>query len=165
MKFLYILLLPLLIFSCSRKNSLDHSPEDKIERTAIKVPYELGSNYFVKNNVDLSNLNKSYLDSKIIFDSIFGIARTMSKESDPTPIDFTQQIVIPIILEETNIGSTITVDSVNKIGNHLKIRYTVTEVQPISYIVQPCELIIINRKEISDLNELELSFEKTTKVL
>lgn len=165
MKFIYFLLFTSLMFSCSRKNSLDESHDNKIESTSIKVNYQLGSNYFVKNDADLTHLTKSYLDSKNDFEAIFGIARTMSKESDPTPIDFNQQIVVPIILEETNIGSSINVDSVYKNGNQLMIRYTVTEVQPISYIIQPCELIIINRDEFNDLKDLHLTFEKTTKVL
>ena len=65
----------------------------------------------------------------------------------------------------TNIGSTITIDSVRLIGHQLNVNYTVTEVEPISYVIQPSELIIIKKKDILDLDNLKLKFEKTTKVL
>lgn len=165
MKFLYIFLLAGCLYSCSNKNNLDDTYENKYEASSVKVKYTVASNYFVNKNADLKGLKKSYIDSENDFTKIFGTARTMQDKSEPTKIDFRKQIVVPIILEETNIGTDITVESVYKSGNHLHIRYTVTEVQPISYVIQPSELIIINRKEISNLDELQLSFEKTTKVL
>lgn len=164
MKILYVVMLVGILLSCSNKQNVE-AGGDNIERTSHKIPYKLASNYFVKKNFDTSILSKSFIDNKNDFEAIFGIARTMSKNSEPTPIDFKNEIAIPIILEETNIGSTITIDTVNIIGNKLKVAYTVTEVQPISYIIQPNEIIIINKKEILDLDNLDLTFEKTTKVL
>ena len=153
------------IFSaCSNKQNID-AVKDNTEKTTHRIPYQLAKNYFVKKNFNPNILTKSYIDNQKDFDEIFGVARTMSKEGEATKIDFKDEIAIPIILEETNIGSTISIDTVNIIGNKVKIVYTVTEVQPISYIIQPNEIIIINKKEIINLDQLDLTFEKTTKVL
>lgn len=168
MKNLLVLSIVLLFFSCnhnSKQLTKEHTNEDKNLNFSKKLNYEVGSNYFVKNNFDSNVIDKSYIDSKSVFDSVFGVARTMSLESTPTAIDFSTDIVIPIILDQTNIASTITIDSVNLMGNLLSINYTVTEVEPISYLIQPSELIIIKKKDILDLDNLELKFVKTTDVL
>lgn len=164
MKLIYVAMLVGALTACSNKQNID-AVNNNTESTAHKIPYQLAKNYFVKKNFDTNILKKSYIDNQHDFDAIFGIARTMSKDGEATKIDFKNEIVIPIILEETNIGSTISIDTLNIIGNKIKVAYTVTEVQPISYIVQPNEIIIINKKEIIDLDKLDLTFEKTTKVL
>ncbi|RLZ07775.1 hypothetical protein [Faecalibacter macacae] len=168
MKNLLVLSIVSLFLSCSHNNkqsTVNYTNEDKIIDSSKKIDYEIGSNYFVKNNFNSSLIDKSYIDSKSVFDSVFGVARTMSPQSIPTEIDFSTDIVIPIILDQTNIGSTITIDSVRLIGHQLNVNYTVTEVEPISYVIQPSELIIIKKKDILDLDNLKLKFEKTTKVL
>ena len=168
MKNVLVLSIVLFFLSCSHNNKQstgNYTNEDKIIDSSKKLKYEIGSNYFVKNNFNSSLIDKSYIDSRDVFDSIFGVARTMSAQSIPTEIDFETEIVIPIILDQTNIGSTITIDSVSLSGHQLNVNYTVTEVELISYVIQPSELIIIKKKDILDLDSLKLKFEKTTKVL
>lgn len=152
--------------SNSNKQSTDiFTNEDKISSTSKELNFEIASNYFVKNNFNSNLIDKSYIDSETVFNSVFGVARTMSSESVPTLIDFNTDIVIPIILEQTNIGSTISVDSIRMNGNIMNINYTVTEIKPISYIIQPSEVIIIKKKDILDFDNLQLQFKKTVKML
>ena len=80
-----------ILLSCSNKQNVE-AGGDNIERTSHKIPYKLASNYFVKKNFDTSILSKSFIDNKNDFEAIFGIARTMSKNSEPTPIDFKNEI-------------------------------------------------------------------------
>ena len=168
MKKLLILSVVAILTSCSQNNkqsTTDQTYDEKISSTSKSLKYEIGSNYFVKNSFDSSLIDKSYIDSKDVFDSIFGVARTMSVESTPTPIDFNTDFVIPIILDQTNIGSKISIDSISLNGNLLNVNYTVTEVEPISYMIQPSEVIILKKKDIYDFKNLQLNFKKTTNVL
>lgn len=168
MKKFLMLSIVAIFLGCSQNNkqSTDqHASENKISSTSKILKYEIGANYFVKNTFNSNLIDKSYIDSKEVFENVFGVARTMSAESMPTDIDFTTDFVIPIILDQTNIGSKISVDSIRLIGNLLSVNYTVTEVEPISYVIQPSEVIILKKKDIYDFDKLELSFKKTTNIL
>ncbi|MBF0598210.1 hypothetical protein [Faecalibacter rhinopitheci] len=164
-----LILFLLILMSCNNnynKNSVFNTPDhDNVSNSSKIISYKLISNYFVKNSVDVKKIEKSYIDNSNDFNAIFEKAKSLDKPDESASINFSKEFVIPIILEKTNIGTTIQVDSVLLNGNLLNVYYTVTEVQPISYIIQPNQLIIIQRDNIQDFNQLKLKFEKTTTVL
>lgn len=134
--------------------------EENFTNTSKHIPFSLAANYFVRNDVRMTKSLKPYIDNKKDFDLIFGVARTMSTEGKPTMIDFSKEIVIPIILQETNKGTTIKVKDIYLNGDKIKVDYVIKETEPLSYIIQPSEVILIQRKHLKNLNQLKFEFEK-----
>lgn len=162
MKIFILCMIGISIISCShnQQSIAPGSTDDNILISSKHIPYTLASNYFVRNDFKINKTIKPYIDSLKEFELIFGVATTMVDKSKPTSINFEEEIVIPIILDETNVGTTIKVKDIYLNGNTLKVRYVVKEFEPITYVIQPSEVIIIKRKYLKNLNQLKFEFEK-----
>lgn len=134
----YILFSTLFLISAScgsKKNSAE---------SGIKIT--IYSNYFLKNNykqekaVDLIVLN-----DKVIFNNIFGIAKTMSNEI--VSPDFDAEFVLAIAAEPTNIKTDIHLDKVQQKGSEILIYATILKGEEQSFSSNPLVIFSIPRDE------------------
>lgn len=109
----------------------------------MNVDYRTADGYFVRNHArDVAVELK--IESKSQFDSIFGMATTMS--SQPTAIDFAKDYALAVILRETDRPTKITVDSLQWTGQKIDLYYSVAEGNPQSYTMRPALILLVDRK-------------------
>lgn len=110
-------------------------------RTA--VDYRKADGYFVRN--DFQNISAEMkFDSSEEFDKVFGMAATMS--SRPTPIDFSREYVVAVVLRETDRATDISVDSLLWTGRKLDLYYSIKEGAAQSFTTRPAMLLVVDRK-------------------
>lgn len=138
------LIIGIAIVSCHTKS------EKKITETVtpadviIDVPYIEAKNYFVKNTFREDQLSNPKISSQKKFDAIFGMARTMSQNGRPTPIDFRKQYVIAIVNPVTDIATTLSVSSLKQKDNAIILNYDVEEGKKQSFSTQPLLLLVVD---------------------
>lgn len=143
MKKLAFLFLGFLIsFSCSSRKDFQN----------LKVPYSEAKRYFVKNTYKSNEISVQKITSQKEFDEIFGMATTMGKDGKPTDINFSKDYVIALIGTETDANQhpEITIDSLVKNGNSVKVLYTTSgwsvDPNPASYKVVPLKILIVSKQ-------------------
>jgi len=167
MKNIFVIVILTLTFGCSKnKENIYKGWQEKYFKNSSEInSYKLGTNYFVRNVNEPIQLSTPFIDNQSQFESIFGVAQTMTMDKQSVKVDFSKEIVIPIILEETNISTLIKIDAISLIADELNISYSVDEMHPISYVIQPSEIIILERSELGDYKNLKYKFKKTRNVL
>ena len=109
-----------------------------------EIKYTQVINYFVFNSAtDVPALIKT----EEMFDSYFGAAAFMGKNGMPTPIDFSKEVVIAVVLPETFCPTTITPVRLTQKEKKLIFYYSVKEDFPTSYTTRPCLLIKSSAKK------------------
>lgn len=163
MKFFYLPIFSgIILLSCSNNPTFADKPVNEEFLTNFKeVSYRLAKNFYVKSDYNFHHIKKPYIDNEVQFDKIFGIEDQLNGKI----VDFDNEIVIPIILDKTSIATKITIDEIQIKGNDIIINYTVNQLHQLSYLIQPSEIIIIDKSIIHDLNKLKLKFNKTTNLL
>lgn len=111
------------------------------------IPYSLGKNYFVSNQI--KHLDTHKITSQSQFDVIFGSATTMN--NFPTPIDFDSHFVIAVIQEFDSIEGGLSVDSLKKSENKITLNYTITRGGPISYSSRMYLIVIVDKQYDGDV--------------
>lgn len=109
------------------------------------VNFTVLRNYF--HNNDAPALASPLITNKKAFDEQFGMAAFMGKGGQPTPVNFSKNAVLAIVLPETN--KDIDIDSVKVMEsgkNELTLAYTVHEGAERSYYTKPLQLMAINNK-------------------
>lgn len=102
-----------LIFAACQNNSNKNKNSDQQVAQAVvmkevrdsAVPYTIAQRYFVKSSV--KKIDPPKIETAADFDKIFGPAATMGKDGKPTPVDFTKQYVIALMLPETDTNTFI----------------------------------------------------------
>ena len=110
------------------------------------VPFAEGKNYFVRNDVaDGQRLLK--IVSEKDFDSLFGMAATMSPDGQPTAIDWEKQYVIAVIDSAMPYAENIVTEALRSDAGRLAAYFTLdrgNEKQ--SYTMRPFAMMIVDRK-------------------
>lgn len=127
-----------------------------------EVPYTQLQNYFFRNDADLPTNPK--IDTQERFDSLFGMARVMGAEGQPTRVDFESQFVIAVVMpitnQQTELDNAHLYATYDLLGHSiLRFKYSVRrDEDTLSYSMQPILLIAVDRQydaERIDLCEVE----------
>ncbi len=112
-----------------------------------EVPYTLAKNYFVKNSYPDKNLHMLKITAEDKFNEIFGMATLMGENGKPTPIDFSKSFVIVLIDDTSNVSAGISVKSLVKKDNGLKLTYDLERKEkPSSAYFRYCTILIVDKK-------------------
>ena len=107
------------------------------------IPFEVAHNYFVRNDVSSVPIK---IDSQELFERYFGMAAFMGKNGEPTPIDFSKQFVIAIVLPETAHSTELSAERLTEEGDCLMLTYQVSVAEKENTWTQvPVQLIIVER--------------------
>ena len=113
--------------------------------TNDEVAFEVAKNYFYKNDLDVLPASPK-ITSEEAFNKFFGMATTMGENGKPTPIDFTKQFVLAIVLPVTDYDTEINPEKVEEKDNVLLYTYKVKTGEKQSYSIQPISIIILDKK-------------------
>jgi len=107
------------------------------------IPFEVAHNYFVRNDVSSVPVK---INSQEAFERCFGMAAFMGRNGQPTPIDFSRQFVIAIVLPETAHSTEIAAERLTQEGDDLVLTYQVSVAEKENTWTQvPQLLLIVNR--------------------
>lgn len=124
---------------------------------ATDVPYTVARNYFVNNRVQ--DIYTPSITDAATFKSLFGMAATMSKDGQPTPIDFDRQAVIAIVKPETNRKGDIRPVSFRAVSpTKLLLTYTYEPGDTLTYTLRPSLVIVYDKRpgtsvEVADVTD------------
>jgi len=124
------------------------------QKGAKAVPYEVLQNYYVRNDVDCSKMQRLILDSEQDFNAYFGPAAIMG--GMPTDINWNKQYVIAILLPETNKPTMVTPMQVKQSPGNVIFKYQVNRGRKTSYTLVPFAAVALNRS--SDPQQLQVFF-------
>lgn len=116
----------------------------KQKNTGVVVLKEL-HNYF--HNRDAQLLTTPLVTSREEFDRQFGEAAVMGKGGQPTPVNFRREVVLAIVLPETNRATEIdSVELTETAKGQLTLSYAVHYGSRRSYFTQPMRLFAVSSK-------------------
>jgi len=141
----------------------DKHVNDEVLESSNSITYRLGKNFIIKNDFNTNVLKKPFIDNSNQFNHVFSAVQ--SKFDDVDAIDFNNELIIPIILDKTTIGTKISINDIHVVENEVLINYTVNQLHELSYLIQPFEIIIIDKNIVKDLSKMKLKFNKTTNLL
>jgi|SRR5690606_41496868 len=136
----------LLFTACQSGSTSSETQKDTLEITDAqnqKIPYQLASNYFIKNTVKDPIPNR--IDNQEEFDNYFGTATTMGKNGTPTPIDFSKQYVIVVDYKETTDKTDLEVVNLENKDEELVLTYQVILGEQTSFKTHPFLLVILDK--------------------
>lgn len=140
-KILFVFAALLIVVACDNKQVVAPAEGDGASN---EMAFEVAKNYFFKNNQEIPASPK--ITSEEEFTKLFGMATTMGEDGKPTPIDFTKQFVLAIVLPITNLSTEITPDRLEEQGDTLFYFYNAKTGEAQSYSTQPISLIILDKK-------------------
>ncbi len=111
-----------------------------------EVPFQMAHNYFFRNDQPIPDSPR--VTTQQDFSRLFGAAAMMGPDGMPTPIDFSRQFVLAIILPVTDCDTQITPLQVVAQGHTLYYYFQVDVGQQQSFQMQPLSLIILDRKYV-----------------
>ena len=109
-----------------------------------EVTFEVAKNYFFKNDQEIPTSSK--ITTAEEFGKLFGMATTMGEDGKPTPIDFTKQFVLAIVLPVTDFATEINPQMVEEKGDSLFYTFEVKKGEKQTYRIQPVSIIILDNK-------------------
>ena len=118
------------------------------------MPYEVLDNYYVRNDIDCTSLQRLIIDNERDFNEYFGAAALMG--GMPTDINWKRQYVIAVLLPQTNRPTMVTPMEVKQNGNSVIFKYRVNRGNKSSYTLVPFAAIALNRPENPE--ELQIFF-------
>ena len=133
--FFVALILTLLLSSCTSSSlSVD------------AVPYEIADHYFYRNDAPQTD-NPIVCKTLEEFEQYYGYAAVMGKGGQPTPIDFSKQFTMAIVLPITNHTTEIHPTDLQLNDGILTLHYTVqTEKEEMTSSMCPMILLILDKK-------------------
>ncbi len=115
-----------------------------------QVPYTVVENYSVRNTLEVPEMIQTIIDTQEDFDSYFDKAATKGENGNPTPVDFEKQIVLSVIMPETNKTAEITPVSLEKGEGGLQFYYKIEQSKDTTtYNTIPCLLVAVERENAS----------------
>lgn len=148
-----------MIYSCQsmeqRRENQDQDStkmmtEKHSETVLTDIPFAIAQNYFVKNDAQIPEDPKITTQSD--FDSIFGNATLMGEDGQSTPIDFEQQFVIAVVLDQSDFATKIEPMDLRKLDSEkIQFRYAVTVGERQQYISQPALILVADKKHEADI--------------
>lgn len=127
-------------------------PTEK-NKSAEEVQFIEARNYFFKNDQHI--LGNVKISSEEEFHKLFGMATTMDENGKPTTIEFSKQMVLAIVLPQTEQATEITPVKLEMKNDTLYYTYDVKTGEMLSYTIQPMSIIVIDKKY--ENNEVVLS--------
>lgn len=144
----------LVLAACNSSNPID-AAADKNE-TAEEVAFVEAHNYFFKNDQHIPGNVK--ITNEEEFNKLFGMAAVMGENGKPTAIDFSKQMVLAIVLPQTEQATEITPVKLEMKHDTLYYTYDVKTGEMQTYTIQPMSIIIVDKKY--ENNEVVLSTTK-----
>lgn len=123
-------------------------------KEARDVPYTELQNYYVRNDVDASKLQRLIIDNEADFNAFFGPAAVMG--GMPTDINWKTQFVIAVVLPETDRTMNVFPKSVKQSPGNLIFEYTIIRGHKTGYRQVPFTAVVVNRA--ADAQELQVFF-------
>jgi len=149
-KFFNLLIMSIVVFSmsaCGSKHDNKTTTTPKVTDVNT-VEYNIARNYFFNNNVEVPD--NPIVTTQENFEQLYGMAAVMGKDGAPTPIDFSKEFVIGIVLPITNDYTEIIPEALEKEGDVLTLYYKVSIKElNMSSSMQPMVLIIVDRKYLA----------------
>lgn len=118
------------------------------------ISYEIAKNYFSKVRVDKITVLK--ITNEKEFEENFGAAATMGRDGKPTQIDFETSFVVAIISPITDKNLSFEIDSLKQNSDNLYLSYKVKNEGELSFQIQPCKIVIIDKKYDKNLKTKEI---------
>lgn len=136
MSIVTIAILSLCPMSCTTQNA----------RTIDSIPFTVANNYFAI--VDVDSISHYKITSEEEFNKLFNMAAHMGKDGTPTPIDFSKQYAIAVVLPTSNHQTDITDINISpKTDGTACFNYSIkTDSAEMSYSIRPMALVIIDKK-------------------
>lgn len=147
-----LMMISFFVISCSQKISkgsieVPSKEPAKMENiTSDNIPYTIANRYFVGNDYKNGDLTNPKITSQAGFDKIFHPARIMGIDGKPTPIDFSRQYVLAVILEPTDHKTEIGLTSLKQNNGKIFLNCKINEGEKISATIQPVLLVIVDNK-------------------
>lgn len=131
------------------------SVETRIGKDASEnVPYTVLNHYFLKNNVN--EISYPLISDQKEFEGLFGMATVMGADGQPTPVDFSTESVIAIILPETNFSTEIIPVRLEKGNAGLKMYYMVKTGEKMTSTMRPILLVKISKSNSDEVIPVEV---------
>lgn len=130
-------LLSILMLAAVAMLGMQCSTVSKLEKEAYQVRYLPLNNYFVRNDIEATKLQKLIITNETDFRSFFGEAALMGRNGHPTPVNFKTEYVLAVILPETDRSTDVTVLDVLQNGNSVIFNYHVERGEKNSYRLVP----------------------------
>ena len=130
-------LLSILMLAAVAMLGMQCSTVSKLEKEAYQVRYLPLNNYFVRNDIEATKLQKLIITNETDFRSFFGEAAVMGRNGHPTPVNFKTEDVLAVILPETDRSTDVTVLDVLQNGNSVIFNYHVERGEKNSYRLVP----------------------------
>ncbi len=130
-------LLSILMLAAVAMLGMQCSTVSKLEKEAYQVRYLPLNNYFVRNDIEATKLQKLIITNETDFRSFFGEAAVMGRNGHPTPVNFKTEYVLAVILPETDRSTDVTVLDVLQNGNSVIFNYHVERGEKNSYSLVP----------------------------
>ena len=139
-KIIFAFAMLMTMVACSEKQTAN--VENNVE--SEEICFEIARNYFFKKDCTLPANSKITTEEN--FSKLFGMATTMGKGGKPTPIDFSKQFVLAIVLPVTDFATEINPVKVEEKGDSLLYSYEIKTGEKQSYSIQPISIIILDKK-------------------
>ncbi len=139
----------LLCCQCTTSRELRQARKD-----AQSVPYTVLKNYYVRNDVNATKLQRLIIDNEQDFNSYFGPAAVMG--GLPTDINWKTQFVIAVVLPETERTTNVIPKDVKQSPGNVIFEYALNKGHKTGYRQVPFLAVAVNRT--ADAQELQVFF-------
>lgn len=141
----------ILFTSCHTGKEVSHSTAQNKSTSLTSVTYTVAKNYFAKSST--RSVSQLKIESEDQFNELFGMATTMGEAGKPTPVDFSKQFVIAVIMPESDVATLIEPVSLNNTSkNELTFNYRLTVGNKQSFTSIPFCAIIVNKENNGNVN-------------
>lgn len=110
------------------------------------VGYTEARNYFFRG--DATAPTDPMITTQEQFDALFGAAATMGPDGTPTPIDFSRQFAIAVVLPETDMATDLRLCQLTRQGDTLSLGYAVKQGKRQTYTMRPVAIAIVDRRDM-----------------
>jgi len=149
-----LLAIGLLFAACNNENNKNNGGaktlSDMAKKNTDKVPYTLAKNYFVRKDFDADKFLTPKITTAEEFEKIFGMATVMGNEGKPTPVDFTKQYALAVILPVAERSVKLKVDKLQQTKDQLILRYKEEDETASTMKSQPFLLLFVDKKYDKD---------------
>lgn len=114
----------------------------------VSVPYVQARHYFFNNDVPVPV--QPMVTTRGDFNRLFGMAAVMGRGGEPTPIDFSRQFAIAVVLPLTNDHTTVEPGVLVAHGDTLTLHYRVRIGRRATMsTMRPMTLLVVDRRYLS----------------
>src|SRR5690625_2366782 len=125
----------------NNKNTSEPKSRTDSEEDEKAVSYTLAEHYFVKNTVE--EIENPVFTTEEEFEEVFGMATTMGEDGKPTPINFSEQYAIGVVLPETKTATELKpVGLVQDEDDQLTFTYKKEEGEDMEHTIRPMLIIL-----------------------